>query len=123
MTIFFQTKFSFSLLNIFHQNLLFTRNIFTCKFFTTNCQSPDFKSPIGPPKNLETLYNQVVVRSLFVVWSFATLVITASSNSKCSPADQTRPNDQDDQDYQGDQDYQDDQDDQNYQDDQDEQDY
>ena len=54
-----------------------------------NCRSPDFKSPIDPTKNLERLYNQVVV-CLFGR-SFATLVITASSNSKCCPADQTRP--------------------------------
>ena len=25
-----------------------------------NCRSPDFKSPIGPTKNLERHYNQVV---------------------------------------------------------------
>ena len=29
------------------------------KFF--NCRSPDFKSPIGPPKNREKPYNRVVV--------------------------------------------------------------
>ena len=27
----------------------------------TNCRSPDFKSPIGPTKNLERHYNRVVV--------------------------------------------------------------
>ena len=54
------------------------------------------KSPIGPTKNLERLYNRVVV--CLVVLLIATLVITASSHSKCCPADQTRSNDQDDQD-------------------------
>ena len=56
-----------------------------------------FKSaqdPIGieeacPTKLLDRVYNQVVVHCLFV-W-FAKLVLTASSNSKCCPADQTRP--------------------------------
>ena len=32
------------------------------------CRSPDFKSPTGPTKNLERLYNQVVV------WLFGCLV-------------------------------------------------
>ena len=50
-----------------------------------NCRSPDFKSPIGPTKNLERLYNRVVVR-LVVRSVVATLVITASSHSP----DQTR---------------------------------
>ena len=52
------------------------------------CQSLDFKSPIGPTKNLERHYNQVVVCSVGCL--FATLVITTSSHSKCCPADQTR---------------------------------
>ena len=30
-----------------------------------NFRSPDFKTPIGPTKNLERLYNQVVVWLLF----------------------------------------------------------
>ena len=33
------------------------------------CRSPDFKSPTGPTKNLERLYNQVVV------WLFGWLVV------------------------------------------------
>ena len=36
-----------------------------------NCRSPDFKSPIDPTKNLERLYNRVVVWS--VGWSVSRL--------------------------------------------------
>ena len=52
------------------------------------CRSLDFKSPIGPTKNLERLYNCVVGCSF--VWSVATLGITASTHSKFCHADQTR---------------------------------
>ena len=51
---------------------------------TNNCQSPDFKSPIGPTKFFERHYNWVVVRLFGCL--FATLVITTSSHSP----DQTR---------------------------------
>jgi hypothetical protein len=81
------------------------------------------KVPTGPTKNLERLYNRVVVWSFgrSVVWLFATQVITASSHSRLCHTEQTRPNDQDDWDDQYDQDDQDDQDDQYDQDDQDDQ--
>ena len=77
-------------INLMHNNVITVCPqdwyVFFGEITTGNCQSPDFKSPLGATKNLERLYNQVVDRSLL-----ATLVITASSHSKWCPADQTIP--------------------------------
>ena len=46
---------------------LLTENIRTkLRQTVAYCRSPDLKSPIGSTNNLERLYNQVVVCSLFV---------------------------------------------------------
>ena len=88
------------------------------------CRTPDL--PNSPVQSLigksGRPYILVNVCLLFVATLVATLVITASSHSKCCPSDQTRPNVQDDQDYQDYQDDHNDLDDQDYQDYQDYQD-
>ena len=58
-------------INLMHNNVITVCPqdwyVFFGEITTGNGRSPDFKSPIGPTKNLERLYNQVVVHSLFVV--------------------------------------------------------
>ena len=93
--LFFRFSFSHST-PVLHFKLAVSTNRSFMANIRVNCRSPDFKSPTGPTKNLERLYNRVVGCS--VGWLVATLVITASSHSKLCHIDQTRPNDQDDQD-------------------------